>query len=159
MADDVSAGAAYASNAPIIDAAPSGSIVNIALDPSLQANVAVNDPVELTLPTGATVRGRITSVASVAAPVGQAGGGGASGTQLAIRVTVAPDDPASLGHLDQAAVSVSITTGHADGVLAVPDRFAPVAVSGGGYAVEVDRAGAVRTSGSRRGSSPTPWSR
>lgn len=112
--------------------------------------VHAGDRVTVTLPDGVTTTpGVVSAVSSVAtAPAnggGSQGGGTASpGTQGGnsgnspdtVTMTVRLLHPEAAGNLDQAPVTVSIVSGQAQGVLAVPVS-ALVALAGGGYAVEV----------------------
>lgn len=93
--------------------------------------VKAGDDVTVTLPDGATTTpGIVLSVA----PVASAGSGSPSGQDV-VPVTVRLTHPPA-GPLDQAPVTVNITSARARGVLAVPIS-ALVALAGGGYAVEV----------------------
>jgi hypothetical protein len=103
--------------------------VTIALDAAQQSEVAVGDKVGITLPSGTTTPGVVSSVGTVAI----AGQNGGSPT---ITVEVTPTDPTATGSLDQAPVQVSITTATASHALVVPVD-ALLALSTGGYAVEV----------------------
>jgi peptidoglycan hydrolase-like protein with peptidoglycan-binding domain len=112
--------------------------VTVALDVAKQALVKVGDAVSIDLPSGASVTGKVSAVASVARSSsnnngGSGGGGGGSST---IDVTITIDDQSKLGTLDQAPVDVIITTQSAKGVLAVPIT-ALTALANGGYAVDV----------------------
>jgi hypothetical protein len=100
-------------------------VVTIALDAAQQSEVAAGNRVTITLPDGQTTPGVVSSVGSVAT-------GGSSPT---ITVLVTPTDPRVAGTLDQAPVTVSITTASAPDALVVPVD-ALLARSGGGYAVE-----------------------
>jgi hypothetical protein len=75
----------------------------------------------------------VTSVGNVAST--PSGGGNPT-----ITVEVTPSDPAATGTLDQAPVEVAITTGSVTNTLVVPVD-ALLALSSGGYAVEVVTAG------------------
>ena len=143
-------------------AAGTGVLSGTSLTPAVQVWLGVGGPavrpgdrVLVTLPDGTTtVRGTVRSVGRVAMSPGDAGtsggtgggtsggtggtgaaGGGASGTAdvIPVTVTIASAIPAGL---DQAAVQVSITEQHADGVLAVPVT-ALLAAPDGGYEVRV----------------------
>jgi len=128
-------GGSAAPGQPIMTATGNGRQVSIALDASQQSEVKVGDRVTITLPTGGTTPGVVSSVGKVAAV--PAGGGGPT-----IPVEVTPTDPAATGNLDQAPVQVTITTAQAANALVVPvDSL--LALSGGGYAVEVAGAGGV----------------
>jgi hypothetical protein len=110
-------------------------VVTISLSTAQESEVAVGDAVEVTLPDGAGTSGKISSVGTVA-----------SGTAAAatIPVTVTLARPSAAGTLDQAPVTVYITTASSPGpVLAVPVG-ALLAQAPGGYAVEVVGPGNVR---------------
>jgi hypothetical protein len=130
---------------PVLGVTSTTPQVAIALQASEQSSVKVGDPVTITLPGNATTPGVVSSVGSVAkAPStkGGEGGGGGGGNEngeeggATIEVDVALRDPRASGHLDEAPVSVSITTARVQGALAVPVD-ALLALAGGGYAVEV----------------------
>jgi hypothetical protein len=107
-----------------------------------QSLAAVGRSVEVELPDGSFVPGRIARVGSVATepdPQDQADGGGGETT---IEMTVRLTERAG-GGLDDAPVSVSLARETRRDVLVVPVT-ALVARTGGGYAVERVRGGAVR---------------
>jgi Putative peptidoglycan binding domain len=106
--------------------------VTINLDAAQQAEVKAGDKVTITLPDNRATAGVVSSVGTVAA----APAGGGSNSTPTITVLVSPTDPAATGTWDQAPVLVSITTATVKDVLAVPVN-ALMALSGGGYAVEV----------------------
>lgn len=109
--------------------------VSITLDSSQQSEVKVGDRVTVTLPTGATTPGVVSFVGKIATVPS----GGGSPT---IPVSVTPTDPAATGSLDQAPVQVTITTAQVSDAIVVPVD-ALLALSGGGYAVEVAGPGGV----------------
>jgi multidrug efflux pump subunit AcrA (membrane-fusion protein) len=103
-----------------------------------------------TLPNGSITAGMVSSVGTVASvPSGSNGngssGGGSSGSgsTATIPVTVTLKDPSAAGTLDQAPVTVNITTATVPSALVVPVG-ALLAQSSGGYAVEVAAAGNTR---------------
>ncbi len=112
--------------------------VTIALDPGLQTKVKVGDPVSVTMPDGSTAPGKVSDVGTVATT--PSGGDPNSTASPTIEVTVTLDDPSATGGLDQAPVTVNITTATATDVLAVPVS-ALVELLGGGYAVQVEDGG------------------
>jgi peptidoglycan hydrolase-like protein with peptidoglycan-binding domain len=117
--------------------------VAIKLDAAQQRKVDVGDPVTITLPSGRTTRGRVSFVGSVASTPSGGGSGNSSSTPT-INVGVRLLDQAAAGRLDQAPVSVAITTSSVKKALVVPVN-ALLALAGGGYAVEiVDAAGVHR---------------
>jgi hypothetical protein len=105
--------------------------VTINLDAAQQSQVKVGDPVTIILPTHGTTPGVVAAVGTVAVT---ASGGGSGGPTVTVKVT--PTDPTATGSLDQAPVQVSIITASVQDALVVPVT-ALVALSGGGYAVEV----------------------
>ncbi len=120
--------------------------VVIELDADLASQVKTGDPVGITLPDNSVTPGLVTKVGTIAtcpSGAGSNGGGGSSspngcsqGSSPTIEVDVTPTDPGATGTLDQAPVEVSITNQSEKNTLIVPVT-ALVALSGGGYAVEV----------------------
>jgi peptidoglycan hydrolase-like protein with peptidoglycan-binding domain len=132
---------------PVLGITSTTPQVTIALGAAEQSSVKVGYPVTITLPNNQTTPGVVRSVGTVAkAPSsgkgGEGGGGGGGGgeggeeDQPTIEVDVAPADPRAIGHLDEAPVTVSITTASVPSTLVVPVD-ALLALAGGGYAVEV----------------------
>jgi multidrug efflux pump subunit AcrA (membrane-fusion protein) len=113
-------------------------VVMIPLDASQQSEVTVGDTVTVTLPDGTIAPGVISSVGAVATT--SESGGNATTT---IPVTVTLTHPAAAGTLDQAPVTVNITTATAHDTLTVPVT-ALLAQSSGGYTVEVAGPGGTR---------------
>jgi hypothetical protein len=113
---------------PVLSGSGIARQVQIQLDPALQGQVRPGDPVTITLPDDQTTPGRITNVSSVATP-------GQNGSPPTIAVDAVPDDPGAIGHLDQAPVNVSISTGSVRNALVVPVD-ALLSLESGGYAVE-----------------------
>jgi hypothetical protein len=131
--------------ASVLTATATSRQVDIALDASQQSEVAVGDRVAITLPNNRTTPGVIASVGTVATATSSnssgsssssSGNGGSASSGPTITVLVTPTDPVATGSWDQAPVSVTITTGSVSNVLVVPVN-ALVALSGGGYSVEV----------------------
>jgi peptidoglycan hydrolase-like protein with peptidoglycan-binding domain len=111
--------------------------VQVNLDPSQQGEVKKGDRAQITLPGNTPVTGRVAGFGRVAqTPAGQ----GSQAADATIPTFISLDDPAQAGGLDQAPVQVDITTNGVDNALSVPVT-ALVGKSGGGYAVEVVRAG------------------
>ncbi len=125
---------------PVLGVTATRPQVTIALSAAQQSSVKVGDRVSITLPNQQTTAGVISSVGTVAKAPAKAGAGGGpeNGEEggPTIEVDVTPSEPRALGHLDEAPVSVSITTASVPGALAVPVD-ALLALAGGGYAVEV----------------------
>jgi hypothetical protein len=125
-------GAPAQPGAPVLTTTSITRQVTIALDAAQQSEIKVGDKVTVTLPNNQTTPGVVSSVGTVAT----APASGSSNSTATITVEVTPTDPAATGDLDQAPVTVSITTASVKDVLVVPVD-ALVALAGGGYAVEV----------------------
>jgi hypothetical protein len=120
---------------PVLTATSDQHVVTIPLSTAQESEVAVGDGVTVTLPDGLSVAGRVSSIGTVAS--------GSPGSAT-IPVTVTLTRPAAARSVNQAPVTVYITTASSHGpVLAVPVA-ALLAQSPGGYAVEVADAGGTR---------------
>ncbi len=123
---------------PVLQATSVEHVVTIALDPSLESEVQRGDAVSVTLPDGASTPGVVSQVGTVATTSPSPGGT----TTTTVPATVQLTDPAVAGSLDQAPVTVYITTATARGVLAVP--VTALLARPGGYDVEVAGGGDAR---------------
>jgi hypothetical protein len=133
-------GASAGPGAPVLRATSDTLHVQVNLDPSRQGEVERGDRARITLPGNTPVTGRVAGFGRVAeVPAGQ-GGQAADAT---IPTFVSLDDPAHAGGLDNAPVEVDITTKGVHDALSVPVT-ALVGKSGGGFAVELVRAGGGR---------------
>lgn len=103
--------------------------VVVNLDAAEQTEVAVGETVQITLPDGQATPGVLSSIGTVASSSGSS----ASGATLPVYITL--KRPRTAGALDQAPVTVEITTAAINHALIVPID-ALLALSGGGYAVE-----------------------
>ena len=119
---------------PVLAATSDRHVVTISLDAAQQSEVKAGNTVSVTLPGGSTTPGLISSVGKVAS---------GSGDSATIPVHVALTHPSAAGSLDQAPVTVAITTATAHSALVVPVG-ALLAQPAGGYAVEVVRPGNTR---------------
>ena len=119
---------------PVLAATSNEHVVTIPLSTSQEWEVAVGDAVTVTLPGDASTPGKISSVGTVAS---------GTASNATIRVTVTLTHPSVAGTLDQAPVTVYITTASVSDALAVPVG-ALVAKSSDRYAVEVTGAGNTR---------------
>jgi peptidoglycan hydrolase-like protein with peptidoglycan-binding domain len=114
--------------------------VQLNLDPSQQDEVKKGDRARITLPGNTSVTGKVDRLGRVAqVPAGQGANAGAA----IIPAYVSLDDPEEARGLDKAPVQVEITTRGVASALSVPVT-ALVGTSGGGFAVEVLRAGGRR---------------
>jgi hypothetical protein len=119
---------------PVLSATSNRHLVTISLSTSLESEVKAGDAVTVTLPSGSTTPGVITGVGAVAS-------GPSSAPTIPVSVTLT--DPSAAGTLDQAPVTVNITTDSAANVLVVPVG-ALLAQPAGGYAVELAGPGSSR---------------
>jgi hypothetical protein len=119
---------------PVLAATSDRHVVTIPLDAAQQSQVTAGDAVTVTLPDGSSTPGKISSVGRVASGLG---------SNATIPVTVTLTDPRAAGTLDQAPVTVNITTESAKNALVVPVR-ALLAQASGGYDVEVAGPGNTR---------------
>src|SRR5215472_8661086 len=115
---------------PVLAATSARHVVTIALDAAQQSEVKAGDKVGITLPSGRVTPGRVASVGKVAT----------SGTSPQVTVIVTLAHPKAAGTLDQAPVTVAITTASVKNALVVPVN-ALLARASGGYAVEEVTAG------------------
>jgi hypothetical protein len=118
---------------PVLTATSDRHVVTIPLDASQQSQVKAGDTVSITLPDGTTTPGVVSSVGTVATTTTPGQGQGPTTT---IPVQVQLTDPEAAGTLDQAPVTVYITTATARDVLAVPVT-ALLARPPAGYVVEI----------------------
>jgi hypothetical protein len=133
LAANVILGAQAQPGASVLEATSPNRLVTIALDAAQQSVVKAGDAVTITLPDQHTTPGVVWSVGSVATT--PTGGGQNAPAAPTIAVSVVPTDPSATGTLDQAPVTVAITTATVHNVLVVPVN-ALLALATGGYAVE-----------------------
>ncbi len=146
-ADTVLGGPAASGNV-VLTATSTTPVVAVSLDPSLQMDVKDGDKVSVTLPSGDTASGEVSSVGTAAttpsssnsASSGTADGSSGSAT---IAVTVSLADPKAAAGLDQAQVTVTVVTGRVGDALVLPVT-ALLAQPDGSYAVEVTGPGGHR---------------
>jgi hypothetical protein len=129
---------------PVLAATSDRRVVTIPLDVSQESEVRVGDAVSVTLPDGTITPGVVSWVGTVATttPASQTSQQGQS-PATTIPVQVKLTDTGAAGTLDQAPVTVNITTATAHDVLAVPVT-ALLAQASGGYDVEVAGPGNAR---------------
>jgi hypothetical protein len=124
----------------VLDATSSTLEVHVALDPSQQSEVKAGDAAQITLPGNVSVTGKVDRIGRVAlVPAGQNNSAG----DATIAAYISLDNPDKASGLDKAPVHVDITTKGVENVLSVPVT-AIVGKAGGGFAVEVVRAGGRR---------------
>jgi peptidoglycan hydrolase-like protein with peptidoglycan-binding domain len=128
-------GAPARPGAPVLSATSDKLHVRVDLDASQQGEVKKGDRAQITLPGNTPVKGRVAGFGRVAQAQQ-----GTQATAATIPTFIDLDDPAKAGGLDQPPVAVDITTKGVDNALSVPVT-ALVGKSGGGFAVEVVRAG------------------
>ncbi|WP_433351125.1 hypothetical protein ACQP25_42945 [Microtetraspora malaysiensis] len=124
-------GALAAAGSVVLHASSTARQVTVALNANQQSDIEVGDKVTISLPTGKTTPGMVSSVGKVATT---------EEDSTTVEVRIRPSRPRDTGTLDQAPVQVSIVTDTVKDVLSVPVN-ALLALAGGGYAVEVVEAG------------------
>jgi peptidoglycan hydrolase-like protein with peptidoglycan-binding domain len=134
-ANSLSLGATVQAGTAVLEATSTKPVVSVALDPGLQTKVKEGDPVSVVMPNGSMEAGTVSHVGTVATTADSS-----ADSTPTIAVTVTLDDRSAAGGLDQAPVSVNITTDTATDVLAVPVG-ALVLTLDGVYAVQVEEAG------------------
>jgi peptidoglycan hydrolase-like protein with peptidoglycan-binding domain len=110
----------------IFTATSARPVVTISLNASEQPEVKTGDKVSVTMPDGTPTPGVISSVGNIAS---------GTGSSATITVDVRLLHPKAAGGLDQAPVTVEITTGSVKNALVVP--VDALLARPGGYAVEV----------------------
>jgi len=119
--------------AAIMQATSTNRQVVVDLDASEQSEVRAGDHVQITLPDGQATPGVVSSIGTVAST---------SGNSSTLPVYITLTHPKAAGTLDQAPVTVQITSAQIKNTLIVPID-ALLALSGGGYAVETVQANGV----------------
>jgi peptidoglycan hydrolase-like protein with peptidoglycan-binding domain len=133
-------GAPARPGAPVLSATSDALDVQVNFEPSQQSQVKAGDRAQITLPGNTIVTGKVIGFGRIAeASTGQ----GSGAVEATIPTYISLDDPRKAHGLDRAPVQVEITTAGVDSALSVPVT-ALVGKSGGGFAVEVVRAGGHR---------------
>ena len=127
--------------APALSVTGTVRTIAVRLDVAKQTLAHEGDAVQVVLPDDTTVPGKVTKVGKVATKDPSSNPGGDSGPAK-IDVTVALDDPTAVtkAGLDEAPVTVKLTSTTAKGVLTVPVS-ALLSLREGGFAVEIIRDG------------------
>jgi peptidoglycan hydrolase-like protein with peptidoglycan-binding domain len=140
-------GQALAETSEVLETTSTRRVVTVELDVAKQSLARRGDGVRVTLPGGATVRGRIARVGHVAHSKSGTGDGGSSGggdgssdEELVVDVSIVLRSARGIGRFDQAPVSVAIASEKRRNALVVPVE-ALLARRGGGYAVELAAGG------------------
>jgi hypothetical protein len=131
---------------PVAQATSTSHQIQVHLDASQQSSVTVGDQAQITLPDNHTTPGTVTRIGTVASSSGSGSGSSGSGSGSSsptIPIYITLKHPMAVGRLDHAPVQVQITTAGVRNVLIVPVT-ALVGKSGGGFAVELVRAGGRR---------------
>lgn len=147
--NDAAVGDEPAPGKPVLTLTGTDRIVRFQLDAAKAGAAPAGERVTVRLPGGAGATGTIESVGGAAGPddmngSGGGGGGGGGGDKKAkVEVVVVFDDPAGIKAPDQSPVSVALTGETRKSVLSVPVN-ALLALSGGGFGVQVVEDGRVR---------------
>ena len=126
----------------VMSVTPTTPLVTVQLKAEQQTLARVGERAPVTLPNGTTVTGRVVSVGKVASAAKESEHGGPSGEGESPTIPVTLSLARRVAGLDKAPVSVALVENVRRGVLCVP-ATALIATAGGGYAVQVVRAGHV----------------
>lgn len=123
---------------PILRATSTTAVVALPIPTAQTYLIHVGDAVTVTLPSGTVTPGSVQAISAAATAVSAGNGGGSQSgpTQATVAATVTLTDPTAVSNLDQAPVTVNVTSRAVKNVLAVPIT-ALVALAGGGYGVYV----------------------
>jgi peptidoglycan hydrolase-like protein with peptidoglycan-binding domain len=117
---------------PVLSGTSSRRVVSLDLDAADREAFEVGKAVQVKLPDGSMVAGKIASISRIAdSSTDQQGN-----TTTTIPATITLDDPTAAGDLDQASVTITVVRSSRENVLTVPVN-ALLALREGGYAVEV----------------------
>lgn len=143
--NDAAVGDEAAPGKPVLTLTGTRRSVRFAVDVAKAGSVKTGDKVTVDLPGGGTAGGTIESVGSTADPDDPpgGGGGGGGGDKPKVEVAVALDDAAGAKGPDRSPVTVRLTGETRTGVLSVPVNSL-LALSGGGFGVQVVEDGALR---------------
>jgi peptidoglycan hydrolase-like protein with peptidoglycan-binding domain len=138
-------GQALVDGSEVLETTSTRRVVKVELDVAKQSLARRGDGVRVTLPGGATVRGRITRVGRVARSKSGSGAGASSGAEgssgeLVVDVSIELRSARGIRRFDQAPVSVALASEKRRNALVVPVN-ALLARRGGGYAVELAGSG------------------
>jgi hypothetical protein len=129
---------------PVAQATSTSRQVQVQLDASQQSSVTAGEQAQITLPDNHATSGTVTRIGTVASLSGSGSSGPGSGSSSpTIPIYIALKHPTAAGSLDRAPVQVELTTKGVENTLSVPVT-AIAGTSGGGFAVEVVRAGGRR---------------
>lgn len=106
-------------------------LITLRLPAALAQSLAPGRRLEVTLPDGDRIRGRVVRIGSPAGATATGTGGGARGVAVSVRAL----DPAALSGATLGSVTASVVTASRRDVLYVPIT-ALLALSGGGYALQ-----------------------
>jgi peptidoglycan hydrolase-like protein with peptidoglycan-binding domain len=125
---------------PLMSVTPTAKVVTVPADLGEAGSVEQGDRVTVRLPDDTRTAGRVAAVGTaLETPDGETGGPNA-GPKLTVTITI--DKPATVAKLDSADVQVDFAAETHKGVLAAPVG-ALLALSEGGYAVQVEGGGLV----------------
>ena len=117
---------------PVLSGTSNRRVISLDLDAADRDLFEVGKAVEVELPDGSTVAGKIATISRIAdSSTDQQGN-----STTSLPVTINLDDPTAAGDLDQASVKITVVRSSRENVLTVPVS-ALLALREGGYAVEV----------------------
>ena len=126
---------------PIVEVTGTARLVTVDLEASRQRLVAVDQAVQVELPDGTIIAGRVAAVGRVArrpdddGPDGAGAGQPVPSDEPTVDVSIELDEPGAAGVWDEVPVTVHVVSSVVEDALAVP-VVALLALSEGGFAVE-----------------------
>jgi peptidoglycan hydrolase-like protein with peptidoglycan-binding domain len=124
---------------PIVEVSGNARLVTVDLEASRQRLVTGDQAVQVELPDGTIIAGRVAAVGRVARRPDDSGADGAGepvpSGELTVDVSIELDDPGAAGAWDEVPVTVHVVSSVVEDALAVP-VVALLALSEGGFAVE-----------------------
>ncbi|MFG2003547.1 peptidoglycan-binding protein [Spirillospora sp. NPDC048911] len=141
---DASAGDRVAPGSPVVTSSSAERVVSLKLGVDQASTLRRGTKVTVELPGGRTVEGSVRTIGTTASKDGGGGGDGGDEGEAKVDVVIELDEPGKVDGLDQAPVTVNLTTQTSKDVLSVPVQ-ALLALPGGGYGVRVVGGGTSRT--------------
>jgi peptidoglycan hydrolase-like protein with peptidoglycan-binding domain len=138
--DSVAAQPGDSADATLMSVTPTAKVVTVQADATQAGAIEQGDRVTVELPDDKTAAGRVAAVGTALKTADGSSGGSTETPKLTVTITV--DKPAAIAKLDSADVQVDFVAETHKGVLAAPVG-ALLALSEGGYAVQVEGGGLV----------------
>ena len=136
----LSVGDTVSASSPVVTLSSTQRVATVSLTVQQASIVTLNEHPVVSLPSGASVTGRVATISTVTSSssnsTSSSGSGSSSSSTTTVNVTVNLPNAAALANLTTAPVTVAFTQQVASSVLSVPSA-ALVTLADGRYAVEV----------------------